>query len=64
MFLLSKGSLTANYLAQIKVRNPQTAFEILSELRILLLKKKLKFEDMRQEQESNHQITQKTSQFR
>jgi len=43
MFLLSKGSLTANYLSQIKVRNPQKAFEILEELRILMMKKKLRF---------------------
>lgn len=48
MFLLSKSSLTAGYLSKIKVRNPQTALEILEELRILLMKKKLKFEDQRQ----------------
>ena len=52
MFLLSKSSLTANYLSQIKVRNPQTAFEILEELRILLMKKKLRYENQREEQES------------
>lgn len=43
MFLLSKGSLTANYLSQIKIRNPKVAFDILEELRTLMLKKKLKF---------------------
>lgn len=48
MFLLSKSSLTAGYLSKIKVRNPQTAFEILEELRTLLLKKKLGFENQRQ----------------
>jgi hypothetical protein len=43
MFLMSKGSLTANYLSQIKVRNPKVAFDILEELRILMMKKKLNF---------------------
>jgi hypothetical protein len=43
MFLLSKTSLTAKYLSQIKVRNPKAAFDILEELRILMMKKKLKF---------------------
>ena len=43
MFLLSKASLTPNYLAQIKVRNPKTAFEILEDLRTMMLKKKLKY---------------------
>jgi hypothetical protein len=40
---MSKGSLTANYLSQIKVRNPKVAFDILEELRILMMKKKLNF---------------------
>lgn len=52
MFLLSKGSLTANYLSQIKVKDPKIAFNILEELRILMMKKKMNFENQRQEQES------------
>jgi len=47
MFLLSKSSLTANYLSQIKVRNPKTAFDILEELRILMMKKKLRYDGQR-----------------
>ena len=42
-FLLSKTNLTAAYLAQIKAKNPKVAFEILEEIRTLMLKKKLKF---------------------
>lgn len=49
---MSKGSLTATYLSQIKVRNPKVAFDILEELRILMMKKKMNFENQRQEQES------------
>jgi hypothetical protein len=43
MFLLSKANLTAGFLKQIKVRNPKAAFDILEELRTLMLKKKLRF---------------------
>lgn len=52
-FLLSKANLTAAFLGQIKVRDPKSAFEILEELRTLMLKKKLRFEDQREEQERN-----------
>ena len=46
-FLLSKTNLTAGYLGQIKVKNPKVAFDMLEEIRVLMLKKKLRFEDQR-----------------
>jgi hypothetical protein len=44
---LSKTNLTANFLAQIKIKDPKNAYDILEELRILMMKKKLKFADQK-----------------
>ena len=64
MFLMSKSSLTADYLKKIKVRNPGIALDILEELRILLMKKKPSFEKERQEQDRTSSSIQETSQCR
>ena len=56
MFLQSKSHLTPSYLAQIKIRNPKIACEMVEEIRILMMKKKLKFEEQREEQEHNKSV--------
>lgn len=47
---MSKTNLTANFLSQIKIKDPKNAYDILEELRTLMMKKKLKFADQREEQ--------------
>lgn len=46
--MLSKSNLTANFMAQIKIRDPKNAYDILEELRVLMQKKKLKFFDQKE----------------
>ena len=48
---MSKNHLTPAYLGQIKVRNPKVACEMVEEIRTLMLKKKMKFEEQREEQQ-------------
>ena len=57
MFLQGKTHLTPAYLGQIKVRNPKVACEMIEEIRTLMLKKKLKFEEQREEQQHNKSVS-------